>query len=168
MGFWVVDGLCEKYGLSLKKPWFSSFLFGKGEDQGSRFYLAKPLTYMNRSGRVVDSILARSGLPQSALLVVCDSLDLPVGVVRLKRRGSSGGHNGLKSLIAHLESEDFMRLALGIGRPKDGEDVISHVLGVPEDKEQEALSEAVARSVEGIGKLLFAEPESVMNEINRS
>jgi len=168
VGFRVVDRLCENLDVSLKKPWFSPFLFGMGGNGNSRIFLAKPLTFMNRSGKALPAILRRSSLPRSALLVVFDTLDLPVGAIRLKKRGSSGGHNGLKSVIASLESEDFMRFAVGIGRPKQGSDIIGHVLGIPDGEESGLLGEAVAKTADGIVRLLHEEPESVMNEINRT
>lgn len=160
--------MCENLGVVLRKPWFSPFLCGKRESGNSRIFLAKPLTYMNRSGRALPAIMRNSSLPRSALLVVFDTLDLPVGAIRLKKRGSSGGHNGLKSVIASLESEDFMRFAIGIGRPKQGNDIIGHVLGVPDEEESGLLGEAVAKAADGIVRLLSEEPESVMNEINRT
>jgi PTH1 family peptidyl-tRNA hydrolase len=123
---------------------------------------------MNRSGRAIKGIMGRSKIVLPELIVVCDSLDLPVGSLRLRRRGSSGGHNGLKSLIAALGGEDFMRLSIGIGRPGPGTDVVSHVLGGFESFEGEKMEEVVRTAAGAVLDLVSKTPESVMNELNRT
>lgn len=168
MGFWVVDLICSELNIRMKKPWFSPFLYGNGEYQGFSLHLAKPLTYMNRSGDAIGGILKKSGAGIPGLLVVCDSMDIPAGTLRLRKKGSSAGHNGLKSLIAALGGESFMRLSVGIGRPGPDSDVISHVLGIPAPEEAELLERAVKKAARAIPELLLKAPESVMNEINRN
>ncbi len=129
VGFLLVDLLADSLGLELKKPLFKNYLKGKASQAGGEFHLVKPLCYMNHSGEILPGLLRASKLPLSRLIVVVDNMDLPVGRVRMKLKGSSAGHNGLKSLIAHLGTPDFQRLYVGIGRPKGGITVVDHVLG---------------------------------------
>ncbi len=164
----MVDRIADSLGIDLRKPWFRPYLYGRGGIRGIPVHLAKPLTFMNRSGDAVPDILHRAGVGIDGLLVVCDTMDLPAGKLRLKTRGGSAGHNGLKSLISILGTEDFMRLYVGIGRPVPGSDVVSHVLGVPEADEERELLAAVDRAADGIVLLPTEGPEGVMNEINRT
>lgn len=127
IGFMVVDQIAEKFNLSFKKSVFSAevadFFY-----EGEKILLVKPLTFMNESGQAVGPLMTYYGLDISDIVVICDDLDMPTGKVRLRQKGSAGGHNGLKSLIAHLKSEAFFRIKVGIGRPKGALDVVGHVL----------------------------------------
>jgi PTH1 family peptidyl-tRNA hydrolase len=165
-GFMAVDELCAKAAISLKKPWLRSYKLGEGRWEGRRLCAAKPLTFMNRSGEVVPRILSRFSLGPENLLVLCDTMDLPPGALRLKMRGSSAGQKGLKSIISFLGTEDFMRIYIGVGRPAPGADVISHVLGEPGAPEAAAIARAAALAAQAALKLLVSAPEGVMNEIN--
>jgi len=167
-GFWVVDYLSEALQIPVKRTFLKPYQLGMKRVNGPLLALAKPLTYMNRSGQVIEPLLKKTAFPLSSLLVVCDTLDLPPGIIRLRRRGSSAGHNGLKSIIAALQTEEFMRLYIGIGRPPtSGGSVVEHVLGEPTDIEQSLLKEAIERSGQAILRILDQGPEAVMNEINR-
>lgn len=151
----------------MKKPALKAYQLGKEKVGDQTLYLAKPLTYMNRSGDVVQPLLKYTNLPLSSLLVICDTLDLPPGSIRIRKKGSSAGHNGLKSIMAAVGSGDFMRLYIGIGRPVGGMSVVDYVLGRPHSDEQPLLEEAVIRAGNaGIG-ILEKGLEAVMNEINR-
>jgi PTH1 family peptidyl-tRNA hydrolase len=162
----ALDVLCGKTAISLKKPWFKKYSIGEAVYQGCRICAVKPLTYMNSSGIVVPEALARLSLGVENLVVICDTMDLPAGSLRLKTRGSSAGHRGIKSLIAVLGTENFKRLYIGVGRPAPETDVISHVLGEPRGEEAVVLAAAVNRAAGVILSLLKTPPEDVMNEIN--
>jgi PTH1 family peptidyl-tRNA hydrolase len=169
----AVDALCGEAAFSLRKPWLRSFSLGEGVYEGRRVCAAKPLTFMNNSGSVVPLILSRFSLSLENLLVICDTMDLPPGTLRLKMRGSSGGQKGLKSIIGVLGTENFMRLYIGIGRPGMGtagegcpNEVISHVLGTPEGGDARAIAGAARRAAQAVLRLLVTPPEGVMNEIN--
>ncbi|GAB4369896.1 MAG: aminoacyl-tRNA hydrolase [Spirochaetales bacterium] len=166
-GFWVVDRLSQTLQIRMKKPALKAYQIGRGRLGNHTLFLAKPLTYMNRSGEVVPSILRYTDLPISSLLVICDTLDLPPGVIRLRRKGSSAGHNGLKSIITAVGSEDFMRLYLGIGRPSGGMSVVDYVLGRPGPEERAILQDSVLRAATAVVGILENGPEAIMNEINR-
>ncbi len=128
--------------------------------------LAEPLTYMNRSGEVMPSLLRRAGVEAEASVVVCDNLDLPVGRVRMKSGGGTAGHRGLASVVNVLGHGSFLRLYIGIGRPVEG-DVVAHVLGAPPEEEQELYAEAVSRAADAVLALRGEAPGQVMNELNR-
>lgn len=125
-------------------------------------HLLKPLTYMNASGLAVDAVIRQLGLSPQELLVICDCLDLPVGRLRLRRRGSSGGQKGVESMIADLQSEDFPRLRIGIGRPKLGVEVIDYVLSPWVSAEQETMSAALSAAVVTVGKIVTDGWEAAM------
>lgn len=163
-----MDLLAARLGFRWRRPLFRRFLVACGRG-GSPLLLVKPLTYMNRSGEIFPALwsLAEGGL--ESLLVVCDTLDLPPGQCRLRRRGSSAGHRGLASLIARLGGGNFMRLYIGIGRPAGGQEaVVEHVLSRPEGREAELLERAAAEAAEAILRLADEGPEKVMNALNQS
>jgi PTH1 family peptidyl-tRNA hydrolase len=165
-GFMALDELCAKAAISLKKPWWRAYSLGEGLWEGRRVCAAKPLTFMNNSGDVLPRILSRFSLKPENLVVLCDTMDLPAGALRLKLKGSSAGQKGLKSIISVLGTEDFMRLYIGVGRPAPGTDVLSHVLGAPVGEDAAAITLASGRAAQAVLKLLAFAPESVMNEIN--
>lgn len=122
-------------------------------DDGSTSLLVMPLTFMNKSGDIVHHFIPKK-FSVEELIVICDNLDLPAGTIRIRKGGSSAGHNGLKSLIRHLGSADFIRIYVGIGRPKRGSSVIDHVLGAPEDSDEaKALQEGVLAAAQAALRL---------------
>ena len=136
--------------------------------EGTSSRLVQPLTYMNRSGMVAHHFIP--GLfAVDDLVVVCDNLDLPPGMIRIRRGGSSAGHNGLKSLIEHLGSGDFVRIYVGIGRPRPPVTVVEHVLQVPVDEgERIALRRGIALASEAIVALCAGSSvEEVARAYNR-
>lgn len=165
-GFMVVDRVAEVLGCRFRKPFLRSYLLAQASGAGGPLYLAKPLTYMNRSGEVLDQLVLKSRCSLDELLVVCDNLDLPVGSCRLKLQGSSAGHNGLGSLIEHAGTSDFKRIYVGIGRPAGG-GIIEHVLGAPGGDEARQLAEAVEIAAQGVLAALEEPIDRVMNGLNR-
>lgn len=164
----MLDRLSARLGVSLRKPLFRSYLIGKSEVGGSTVHLVKPLTSMNRSGAVLPSVLKQTKLPLANMLVVCDTLDLPAGKLRLKLGGSSAGHNGLKSLMSAAGSGGFMRLYIGIGRPDSKEEVVSWVLGAPGREERSVFERTADEAAAYALMLTEAAPAHVMNEIARN
>lgn len=126
VGFRVVDRLSEQSKIPLYKVGCHSY-YGKGKFAGEEVILAKPMTYMNGSGLAAASVCRFFKVPPENILIVYDDLDLPLGTLRLRPGGGSGGHNGMKSIIDHLGTEDFPRMRIGIDRPVDG-NVIDYVL----------------------------------------
>ena len=154
-------------GIHLKRPVFKRFLIGKGFLNDEAIILAKPLTYMNRAGEAVNQLLKYTDTKQEDLIIVCDSLDLPVGACRLKSKGSSAGQKGLESIIKYTGTTNIMRLTIGIGRPKFKDDIIRYVLSIPPKKDRLILEDAVERAAEAIVALTRDKPEKVMNVLNQ-
>lgn len=128
VGFDVVSTCAAFFQVTLKKRCFRLYRQAK---VGEAVLLVQPLTYMNASGKVLKHF---PGIEASDIIVICDQLDLPPGMIRIRKGGSSAGHNGLKSLIEHLGSGEFIRIYVGIGRPKEGVSVVDHVLGSMDDE----------------------------------
>ncbi|MGL5083379.1 MAG: aminoacyl-tRNA hydrolase [Microcoleaceae cyanobacterium] len=135
IGFAAIDTLAKIWQISLtEQRKFNGFAGDGMAIPGCKILLLKPLTYMNRSGQAIRAVLDWYKLPPESVMVIYDDMDLPLGRMRLRLSGSAGGHNGMKSAIAHLGTQDFPRLRLGIGKPKDATtesngETISHVLG---------------------------------------
>jgi PTH1 family peptidyl-tRNA hydrolase len=167
VGFRTVEVLAERYRRAFKKPFLKNYLISRVDRESGRLFLVKPLTYMNNSGAVFPEVLARTGSDLHSILVVCDTMDLPVGQCRLKRGGSAGGQKGLASIIRRLGREDFPRLYIGIGRPNRRRDVVDYVLSDPKGREAETLEEAVYTAADGVIRFMDEGLERVMNVFNR-
>lgn len=162
IGFDVLELFSHRNKLSLWKNFMNSEI-STVMNNGEKIIFAKPQTYMNNSGESIVDIAKYYKIEPEDIWVICDDLDLPVGKVRIRKKGSAGGHNGLKSIMAHLQSENFCRFRVGIGHPKNGHTVIEHVLGRPygEDiKKIEEAEEKVAKSIE------FALKENIDKAMN--
>lgn len=164
IGFEVADQLCEQLGLSWKKEkWGMVATSGVGDE---KVFLLKPLTFMNLSGESIRPFLSYYDIAPKNLLVIYDDLDLEPGTIRLRLKGGHGGHNGLRSIIDHLGTKDFKRIRIGIGRPKEGDSVVGHVLGKFSRQEQKVMKEVVERSVRAAEEWLTTSFEEVMNKYN--
>ncbi len=165
-GFRAVDALVERLGWR----WESSrerALVAQGMTGGQKIVVIKPQTYMNDSGVAVGAFVRFFKLTPADLLVICDDLDLPAGRVRLRERGSAGGQRGLESIIAHLGTNAFARLRVGIGRPAEPRHtIIDYVLGIPPAEERAALGEAEVRAAEAALVWALEGPQAVMNRFN--
>ena len=128
VGFMLVDMLAKRENLSFTHDKIFQADIASTFIDGQKIYLVKPTTFMNESGKAVHALLAYYGLDERDLLVVYDDLDMVVGKIRFRQKGSAGGHNGIKSLIAHLKTQEFDHIKIGIGRPKPGMTVVNHVL----------------------------------------
>ncbi len=166
IGFQCVNHLANRYGLEFRSKRAKARL-AEGHIAGQRVVLARPFTFMNLSGQAVSSLRNWYKIdPAHELLIIYDDLDLPFGKLRLRQRGSAGTHNGMKSVIGQLGSQDFLRLRVGIDRPPPNWDVKSYVLGKFTSEEQQelpTLRERVADAVEVIVREGF---ETAMNRFN--
>ncbi len=165
VGFMVLDAFAALNKISISKRSFQGLL-GEGMVNGARVFLLKPLTYMNNSGQSVAAFLRQKPLELIDLIVVVDDIALPLGKLRLRGDGSAGGHNGLKSLIAHLHSQDFSRLRVGVGAPRDPSVQIDYVLGQFSRREQPELEETIARSVAALELWIAEGIVPAMNRFN--
>ena len=164
IGFMVIDKVLEKLnGASLGESGCNS-IFYKLKYKGKAVIFAKPQTFMNLSGNAVSAMLNREKLDKSNLLVVHDELDLPLGRMRIRKGGSSGGHNGINSIIEMLGGQqDFLRMRIGIGRDRN---VVDYVLGEFREEEKGLLAEMVNCAADAVIELLKAPPSAVMNRCN--
>ena len=126
LGFMAIDRLARHWEMEQKAG--LKWVLAKGSRQGEELLLVKPLTYMNRSGGVVAPLARRHGLDGTRILVIVDDMDLPLGTLRYRPRGSTAGHRGMDSLVSALGTDEFRRIRIGIGRPEDGDEQVSHVL----------------------------------------
>lgn len=149
IGFITVDELAYQEKLEFDKVLFDA-AFTKTMISGEAVIIMKPLTYMNLSGEAVRPLMNYFKIDISDLLVIYDDMDLSVGKIRLRQKGGSGGHNGLKSLISCLGSDRFNRIRIGVGRPRSGKSVTNHVLANFEEDEREDILLAVQESVRAV------------------
>lgn len=166
LGFIVVDKLAEKYDLEFNEKNF--YLISQGNIEGKEVTLIKPLTYMNLSGKAIREIVDKKileNLPKS-IIVIHDDLDLPLGRIKIKKNGSSGGHKGVQSIIEHLGTKDFIRVKIGIG--KDPEMEISDYVLSPFSNQQKAIiKEKVSQAVDSIVTILTKGVDKAMNIYNK-
>lgn len=128
VGFMFIDRIAKKENVSFSHDKIFQAATASTFLNGEKVYLVKPLTFMNESGKAVHALLTYYGLHQEDLVVIYDDLDMAVGKVRFRQKGSAGGHNGIKSIVKYLGSQEFDRIKIGIGRPKNGMTVVQHVL----------------------------------------
>ncbi|WP_152446352.1 aminoacyl-tRNA hydrolase [Bacillus sp. THAF10] len=166
IGFMVIDELAEKWNISLSQSKFKG-LYGQGIVQGEKVLLVKPLTYMNLSGECVRPLLDFYKLDVEDLVVIYDDLDLPAGKLRLRQKGSAGGHNGIKSLIQHLQTQEFNRIRMGIDRPKNGPSISDYVLGKFHTEERPAIDDSIKKATEACEANVSKEFLQVMNSFNK-
>jgi PTH1 family peptidyl-tRNA hydrolase len=166
IGFRVVDKLAAQLHWNWNER-RSRAILASGVIGTEKVALVKPLTYMNLSGEAVGELMRWYKLQPLDVFVVCDDLDLPVGKVRLRTKGSSGGQNGLDNIIHHLHTNEFPRLRIGIGRPTNTrKDPISYVLGIPSKDERIELDLAEDRAVEAIQLAIRQGIDTTMNLVN--
>lgn len=165
IGFAVVDAFARLHGIAVTKR-EGQALTGDGRVGDARVFLMKPQTFMNLSGQSVAHFLRQKPLALTDILVVTDDIALPVGKLRLRAEGSAGGHNGLKSLIAHLHGQAFPRLRFGVGAPRDPSVQIDFVLGQFSRAEQREVDETTERAVGALEAWLAEGTERAMNRFN--
>ena len=162
IGFAVALCLAGRWGAA---PWQARChsLLASAEVQGKRVWLARPHTFMNRSGAAVAALVEHSGIEIGRVLVVHDDLDLPLGRLRIRVRGGHGGHNGVRSILEALASGEFVRLKLGIGRPAEDVSVVDHVLAPFSAQEEAVLSGFLDRAADAVESIIIEGPERAMN-----
>ncbi len=166
-GFETIDLLAEKYGIKVASDKFRG-LFGTGFIDGEKVMLLKPQTFMNLSGECIGPACDYYGVdPAEGLIVICDDINLPPGQLRVRRKGSAGGHNGLKSVIAHTGTQEFKRVRIGTGQAGQGE-LVDFVLGHYLPDERAVMEKAFERAAGAAAALVTQDAERVMSEYNRS
>ncbi|RUM30682.1 MAG: aminoacyl-tRNA hydrolase [Aquifex sp.] len=166
VGFTVIDHLVK--ALRAKGPFEEALSHVyKARLGGKEVILAKPMTYMNNSGAAVFNLLEEYKLSPEQMIVVYDDLDLPLGHMRLRLKGSSGGHKGVESIIKYIGTQNFPRLRIGIGRPKKKEDVVKYVLSPFPPEEEKIINQAIGKAVRCLMRAIEISPEHAMEYCNR-
>lgn len=164
VGFDVVDILARRRHARVLSRQCRS-LVGKFDSNGETVLLVKPQTYMNDSGSAVGQLSRKHSVAPEDIIIVCDDIDLPLGALRIRRKGSSGGHKGMRSIISHLNSSEFPRIRIGIGR--EGE-AIGHVLSRFSRKERAEIDVTLQHAADSLELILTEGIEPAMNQYNRS
>lgn len=166
-GFASLDALAKRHGIELTTRKFQA-LTGSGYIDGQKVLLVKPQTFMNLSGESVAELLHYYKIdPEEELLVIFDDISLAPGNIRIRKKGSAGGHNGIKNIIAMTGTENFKRIKVGVGEKPAGWDLADHVLGRMSEEDRAAFEEAVKESVKAVEMILEDEIDQAMNDFNR-
>lgn len=165
IGFEVIDKLSDSLNIPMQQTKFKG-LYGTGNVAGEKVFLLKPLTYMNLSGECVGPFMDYFQIPLEDMVVVYDDLDTIPGKLRLRTKGSAGGHNGIRSMIAHLGTQEFKRVRFGIGRPTNQQPVPDFVLNRFSKEEQMDVESGIDRSVKACEAFIETSFDKVMNKFN--
>lgn len=166
-GFDVIDRIAEKYNIAVDTKKHRAYI-GKGIIEGQKVILAKPQTYMNLSGESIRSLVDYYKVDEeNELLVIYDDISLDVGQLRIRAKGSAGGHNGIKNIIAHLGTQIFPRIKVGVGEKPKGYDLVDYVLGHFSKSEREMMDEGYDNAVRAAELILSGQLNEAMNEFNR-
>ena len=165
MGFLTVDLLAEKLGVKLNKVKFKA-AYNIVNFAGCKCLVMKPQTYMNLSGEAVREAAQFYKVPADHILVIYDDISLPVGKLRVRPSGSAGGHNGIKNIIAHLGTQDFPRVKIGVAAPGDADDMIDWVIGVPSQAERKILAQSFEKAIDAAECIIIDGCQKAMNGFN--
>jgi PTH1 family peptidyl-tRNA hydrolase len=170
IGFDVVEELASRHGASFRRSlrfsaWVSRVNMSVA-DKSAAVLLVKPRTYMNNSGMAVAAVMRYHKLGLEDVVVVLDDADLDIGSVRIRQKGGSGGHNGLKSVASLLGSDGFTRVRLGIGHDEHGDDLVDHVLGRFSASDRKTMDKVVGKAADAVRCVLAMGEEQAMNEYN--
>ncbi len=166
-GFWLVEAVAEHYSGRFSRERRLHGTLAQVEIAGRRCLLLTPETFMNRSGQAVAAVCQYYRIPASQLLVAHDDIDLPPGIVRLKRGGGHGGHNGLRDVIQALGEAEFWRLRVGVGHPGSKEAVVDYVLHAPCVEERARIQAAIAAALEVLPLVVSGAQERAMQHLHR-
>ncbi|AFU16188.1 peptidyl-tRNA hydrolase [Bacillus toyonensis] len=165
IGFMAIDELAKRWNISLNEQKFKG-VFGAGFVNGEKVILLKPLTYMNLSGESIRPLMDYYKIDVDDFVVMYDDLDIPVGKLRLRMKGSAGGHNGVKSTISHLGTQEFQRIRMGIDRPKNGMKVVDYVLGRFTSEEIPDVNHSIEKAADACEEWLNKPFLQIMNTFN--
>lgn len=164
-GFRVIDKIAQDYHISVDTKKHKA-LIGKGVIEGQKVILAKPLTYMNLSGESIREIADYYKVEAEDILIIFDDISLDVGQLRIRKKGSAGGHNGIKSIISHLGTTEFPRIKVGVGEKPKGWDLADYVLGKFTGEDAKRIDEAAAAASDAVKIILTEDIDAAMNKYN--
>lgn len=163
IGFEVIDYISDKYNIEINRVKFKG-VCGEGFIEGKKAILLKPTTYMNLSGESIREVMNFYKLTEDEVIIVYDDISLPVGKLRIREKGSAGGHNGIKSTIQHMGTDKFPRIKVGVGQPS--RDLVSHVLGKFSNDEIEILRKVIPVCSESVAEIIRSSVKDSMNKFN--
>lgn len=165
MGFDVINRISEKYNIPVNQKKFNS-LYGIGLIENEKVILIKPQTYMNLSGEALIEFKNFYKIETNRIIVIYDDIDLEIGTIRIRKKGSSGTHNGMKSVVENIKTEEFPRIRVGIGKPENMGDLINYVIGKVPKEEQERLKQGVNLATEGTVEIIKNGIDIAMSNCN--
>ena len=166
VGFMTLDALADKYNIDVREKAFKG-LIGKGMIEGNKVILVKPQTYMNLSGECIRQVMDYYKVDPEDILIVYDDISLAPGQLRIRAKGSAGGHNGIKSIIAHLGTQEFPRVKVGVGEKPARMDLADYVLGHFSKEEQATMDDAVKEAADAVCEIVNVGIAQAMNDHNR-
>lgn len=165
VGFDTIDKLSKKHNIAVSKVKHKAVI-GDGIIEGCRVILAKPQTFMNLSGESVREIIEWYKVPIKNIIIIYDDIDLPIGKLRVRPKGSSGTHNGMRSVIYQIQSDEFPRIRIGIDKPPQGWDLANFVLSKFSSEERKNVEEAIDNAVSAVETIIKLGVDSAMNRFN--
>jgi len=165
VGFDTIDLLSAKHGIKVSKLKHKA-LIGDGMIEGKKVILVKPQTFMNLSGESVRDILEWYKVPLKNLIIIYDDIDLAPGKIRIRPKGSAGTHNGMRSVIYQIQSDEFPRIRIGIGKAPEGWDLADYVLSKFNPDEREVISESICNAADAVATIIKSGTETAMNRFN--
>jgi len=165
-GFMSIDALAEKYGINISEKKHKA-LCGTGVIEGNKVLLIKPQTFMNVSGESVRSVMDFYKIdPEEDMIVIYDDISLAPGNIRIRKKGSAGGHNGIKSIIAHAGTQNFMRIKVGVGEKPSGWDLADYVLGHFSEEDNQKLKDVMPDIIQAATLMVQGDVDKAMNDFN--
>lgn len=165
MGFDTINEIAKNNNINITKSKFKG-LYETGIIQGEKVILLKPQTYMNLSGESVKEIVDFYNIQPKEIIVIYDDIDIDKGKIKIRKKGSAGSHNGMKSVIKELNSSEFGRVRVGIGQPEFKNDMVNYVIGKVPEEEQEILQQGVKRAAEAVEEIIKNGIDIAMNKFN--
>lgn len=165
MGFKTINEIAKNNNINITKSKFKG-LYETGIIQGKKIILLKPQTYMNLSGQSIKEVVDFYNIQPDKIIVIYDDIDIDKGKIKIRKKGSAGSHNGMKSVIKELGFSEFGRVRVGIGQPEFKNDMINYVIGKVPEEEQKILQQGVKKAVEAVDEIIKSGIDIAMNKFN--
>lgn len=165
MGFDVINKIAKEYEIEISRNKFDG-LYGQGIIEGEKVILLKPQTYMNLSGESIREIVKFYKIKKEEIIVIYDDIDIEPGIIKLRKKGGPGTHNGMKSVVNCLNTEEFIRVRVGVGKPKNNQDLISYVIGYIPKEDIELLDKATTIAKDSVLEIIKNGIDNAMNKFN--
>ncbi len=165
MGFDVINKIAKQYDILINKKKFKG-LFGTGTIEEEKVILLKPQTYMNLSGESIKEAVDFYKIEESKIIIIYDDIDIEPGTIKIRKTGGSGTHNGMKSVVQNLNTKNFVRVRVGIGKPEHKGDLINYVIGNMKEEDKNILEKATTKAKEAVIEVLRSGVDNAMNKFN--